>query len=156
MITFVNGNIFEDQSEAWVNCVNCVGKMGAGLAKQFSIQYPQMITDYQDYCNNNLLSPGGLHVWTTGDLIPKYIINFATKNHWNNPSQLEWIVAGLANLNQKIQELNIVSIALPGLGCNIGKLDWDDVKAEILNAYNANWQSIQVTVYQPKNCYPTF
>lgn len=35
MITFKTGNIFEEDSEAIVNTVNCVGIMGRGIALQF-------------------------------------------------------------------------------------------------------------------------
>lgn len=33
MIKYVKGNILESDAEALVNSVNCVGVMGAGLAK---------------------------------------------------------------------------------------------------------------------------
>lgn len=35
MITFKTGNIFEEDIEAIVNTVNCVGIMGRGIALQF-------------------------------------------------------------------------------------------------------------------------
>ena len=53
MIEFVKGDIFESHCFAAVNPVNCVGVMGAGLAKQFKERYPQMFKEYKkrcDYC----------------------------------------------------------------------------------------------------------
>ena len=40
MIEYKVGNIFEENAEALVNSVNCVGVMGRGIALQFKRQFP--------------------------------------------------------------------------------------------------------------------
>ena len=50
MIKYVKGNILESDAEALVNPVNCVGVMGAGLAKQFKAKYPEMFDKYKELC----------------------------------------------------------------------------------------------------------
>ena len=58
MIEFVKGDIFESHCFAAVNPVNCVGVMGAGLAKQFKERYPQMFKDYKKRCDYNEMKIG--------------------------------------------------------------------------------------------------
>jgi hypothetical protein len=41
MLTFKQGNLFDDDAEALVNPVNCVGVSGAGLAKKFVRRFPE-------------------------------------------------------------------------------------------------------------------
>ncbi len=78
---------------------------------------------------------------------PKYIINFPTKAHWRNPSQLSWIKSGLKDLRNQILHYNITSIALPPLGCGNGGLNWDDVRPEIENALQD--LPVDIVVYEP-------
>ena len=59
----VNGNIFNSNAHALVNPVNCVGTMGAGLAKQFRDRYPAMHNEYLQICRQHLLKPGQVHLY---------------------------------------------------------------------------------------------
>ena len=49
MTTFteVKGDIFQSKAQALVNPVNCVGAMGAGLARQFKNRYPELDRRYR-------------------------------------------------------------------------------------------------------------
>lgn len=55
-------------------------------------------------------------------------INFPAKQHWKSPSQLVFIIDGLSDLRRILIELDIISVALPTLGCGSGRLDWNTVK----------------------------
>jgi O-acetyl-ADP-ribose deacetylase (regulator of RNase III) len=50
MIISKQGNLLNDEAEALVNTVNCVGVMGKGIALQFKQAYPKMFTEYQTAC----------------------------------------------------------------------------------------------------------
>ena len=117
--------------DAWVNPVNTVGVMGAGLAKAFADKFPDMFADYMEYCNAGLLQIGKLHVYQIVENCPfqhpKYIINFPTKKHWKEPSKYEYLEAGLEILEEKCQKLKIFRVAMPKLGCGLGGLEWDKV-----------------------------
>ena len=54
----VNGNIFDSRGQVLVNPVNCVGTMGAGLAKQFAARYPAMNELYREECRKHLVRTG--------------------------------------------------------------------------------------------------
>jgi hypothetical protein len=43
----------------------------------------------------------------------RYIVNFPTKDHWRNPSQLTFVEQGLVGLRRTIDEYGIKSIAIP-------------------------------------------
>ena len=129
MINFTTGNIFESNNHAIVNTVNTVGVMGKGIALKFKTLYPDNYNYYRSVCDARKLKPGSILPFENKGLFDSlWIINFATKNHWRNPSKLEWIVNGLKELNTfLIQHPEIKSISIPGLGTSNGGLSWDDV-----------------------------
>ena len=132
MVEFKKNNIFCENVEAIVNPVNCVGVMGKGLALQFKKFYPENFTQYQDLCKSGTLKPGVLFVYETNlQKNPKFIINFPTKKHWKEKSDLEDIKLGLIALCQVIDDRGIKSIAIPPLGCGLGGLEWFEVKQHI-------------------------
>ena len=138
MIHSCNGNILEASAQALVNPVNCVGVMGKGLARQFKLAYPEVYSDYRRAVKAGQVVLGKMH-WVKLQSIwePQYIINFPTKGHWRASSKLSDIEAGLVDLLQVIRELEITSIAIPPLGSGLGGLDWKEVRALILKAFDA-------------------
>ena len=130
MIVFKTGNIFKSECQTLVNTVNCVGVMGAGIAKQFKQRYPKMFEEYKIACKPGqyrcLEHGGDLWLYTYIDLFKeKKILCFATKEHWMYPSKIEWIERGLKEFVEDYKYWNIKSIAWPKLGCTNGKLDWE-------------------------------
>ncbi len=131
-IVYVSGNILEAKTEAVINPVNCVGVMGAGLAKQFHDKYPKMYKDYRDICRYGELAPGRLHVFDREVFDPPfYIVNFPTKKDWRHPSKLEYIETGLTALVRVLGRLNVKNVSIPKLGCGLGGLNWRDVNSLI-------------------------
>lgn len=118
-IRYTKGNILESKDDAVVNPVNCVGAMGAGLAKQFRDKYPRMFNDYRQICANGELQPGKLHLYQTSYNL---IINFPTKIHFKDKSKPDFIFDGLVALKDIIQKEEIRSISIPPLGCGLGGL----------------------------------
>ncbi len=148
MITYKTGNILNEDAEALVNTVNCVGIMGRGIALQFKKAHPEMFQEYANACKQELIQPGNMWVYKTGELTnPKYIINFPTKRHWRGKSRMEDIESGLEALVSTIQELGITSIAIPPLGSGLGELHWPDVKHRISEAVGS--QNIDIIVFEP-------
>jgi len=131
MIVFKNGNLFDSECQTLVNTVNCIGVMGAGIAKQYKQRYPDMFNEYKHICKNNTkenyLSHGGdIWIWDYVDMFKqRKILCFATKVNWQYPSKIEWIERGLQNFVKNYKKWNITSIAWPKLGCNNGKLNWE-------------------------------
>lgn len=150
MIEYTSGDILNDESEALVNTVNCVGIMGRGIALQFKKAWPDNFKAYEAACKRDEVQPGRMFVFETGRLTPpRYIINFPTKRHWRGKSRIEDIEAGLAALVEVIRARDIHSIAVPPLGSGLGGLDWIDVRARIESAL-ADVPEVQARVYEPK------
>lgn len=131
MIVLKKGNLFDSECQTLVNTVNCIGVMGAGIAKQYKQRYPEMFDEYKHICNNNTkenyLSHGGdIWIWDYVDMFKqRKILCFATKVNWQYPSKIEWIERGLQNFVKNYKKWNITSIAWPKLGCTNGKLNWE-------------------------------
>ena len=135
MIRYTQGNLLAADAEALVNTVNTVGVSGKGIALMFKESYPENFRAYEAMSKAGGLAPGGLFITERQDMLgPRFIINFATKKHWRNPSRLEWIEQGLAALKEAIKARGIRSIAIPPLGAGNGGLDWRDVKPLIAEA----------------------
>lgn len=132
-----NESIFDSSAAFIVNPVNCKGVMGAGLAEEFKNRFPDNFDYYHNYCS--VSSPvGGDLIWylpepaqiVKGD---RNIINFCTKERWQNLSKLEWISKGVKRLVECINEkysdgkYEVPLLALPLLGCGKGKLKKNDV-----------------------------
>lgn len=142
MISYLTGDLFEAPDDVLVNPVNCLGSMGSGLAKRFKEIYPDNFTLYQEVCERKALRPGVLHIVTTEFIgFPKWIINFPTKRDWRDPSRLEDIADGLILLNSWASQTEVRSVALPRLGCGLGRLEWWDVRRLIEThlRYETDW-----------------
>lgn len=149
MLIFKQGNLLEEQTEALVNTVNCVGVMGKGIALQFKQAYPENFRQYEKACRGKEVQPGQMFTVSTGRLLnPKYIINFPTKRHWKNKSKIEDIKSGLSALVKEVQRLGITSIAIPPLGCGNGGLNWQDVKP-LIETTLAQLSNVQVIIFEP-------
>ncbi len=81
---------------------------------------------------------------------PKFIINFPTKRHWKQKSNLQDIAIGLEALVDEVTKLNLKSIAVPPLGCGNGGLAWADVLPMIKEAF-IRLPQVSVLIYEPNN-----
>ena len=151
MIEYKIGNLFEEDVEAIVNTVNCVGVMGRGIALQFKKKYPGNFKAYAAACKRGEIEPGQLFAFETENATqsPHYIINFPTKRHWRDKSRIEDIDSGLQTLVNFIREKNIRSIAIPPLGCGLGGLDWNLVRLHITKTLE-NLTDVRVVVFEPQ------
>ena len=147
MIEFTKGNILESGCEALVNAVNCRGKMSRGVALAFKRKFPSMFLAYKRACDGGKLVVGSMHPWKNPG--GGWVINFPTKDHWRQPSQLEWVVSGLEDLARVLRGNGIRSVAIPALGCGLGGLLWYQVRAAIKQTHDRHWKDLKVVVYEP-------
>jgi O-acetyl-ADP-ribose deacetylase (regulator of RNase III) len=149
MIEYKRGDILSEDAEALVNTVNCAGIMGRGIALQFKKAFPENFKAYAKACKNHEVQPGRVFVFETGRILnPRLIINFPTKRHWRDRSRMEDIEAGLEDLTKVISAKRITSIAVPPLGCGLGGLDWEFVRAKMESALQ-HVDGVRVTIFEP-------
>ncbi len=152
MLNFLQGNLLEANAEALVNTVNTVGVSGKGIALMFKEAFPENFRAYVAECKAGRLAAGGVFVTERHDMLgPRFIINFATKQHWRHPSRLPWIERGLVALKHEIEAHDIRSIAIPPLGAGNGGLNWGDVKPLIESALSG--VDCDILIYEPTRAY---
>jgi len=113
----ITGNIFTTNCDVIVNTVNCVGVMGAGIALECRLRYPDMYVKYKSLCKRNLIEVGKLWLYKSDE---KWILNFPTKRDWKFPSKAEFIHKGLQKFIEVYEQKDIQSIAFPMLGADKG------------------------------------
>jgi O-acetyl-ADP-ribose deacetylase (regulator of RNase III) len=146
MIRFEIGSIFDSKCEALVNPVNCLGVSGAGLAKEFAKRFPFAQRGLEDLVDGGFIKIGTCGLVYLGDG-NKCVVHFPTKDHWKNPSRLEWIDKGLADLLGLLEEQQIKTVAVPALGCGLGGLDWKEVR-KLIHKHFLDTRII-CEIYQP-------
>jgi O-acetyl-ADP-ribose deacetylase (regulator of RNase III) len=128
MIKYMEGNIFDSSADILVNPVNCRGVMGGGLALEFKHRYPDMYHKYESKCRTGLLKIG--QPWLWANIYGGHdVLCFPTKDHWKDPSKLEYIESGMGRIWFYFPPHPLRgSIAFPKLGCGLGGLDWEIVR----------------------------
>jgi O-acetyl-ADP-ribose deacetylase (regulator of RNase III) len=151
VVRLMQGDLLkQDDVDAIVNTVNCVGVMGKGIALQFKNKWPANFTQYTAACKAGRVRLGHMFVHDAGGLVkPHYIINFPTKEHWRGSSKVEFIREGLKDLVVQVRRLNIRSIAIPPLGCGNGGLAWTEVRPLIEHAFES-LSDVEVRLFEPK------
>ena len=127
----VTGNIFTSKCQTIVNTVNCVGVMGAGIAYECRLRYPQMYEKYNELCKDRMINIGTLWIYKSED---KWVLNFPTKFHWKYESKPEYLEKGLQKFLDTYKEKGITSIAFPLLGASNGGIP-EDVSISIMKRY---------------------
>ena len=171
-------NLLEIEADALVNTVNCFGFMGKGVAKAFAQDKrfnpkkkagePKLglEADYILRCERKEVRPGEPYIWERKSLNkpdgifeiateePRFVIKLPTKNHYANPSKIEWVDRGLQRIRALIREHGITSLAMPAPGCGNGGLDWGQVKSLIER--HLKDESIQITIVEPEMIHDGF
>ena len=124
-IVIKQGDILGSNAQTLINTVNCQGVMGKGIALAFKKRYPEMFAEYKKRCRKGDVQVGKPYLYKID--ARRWIVNFPTKDHWQNKSRIEYIRDGLRYLAEKITEWGITSLAVPPLGCGNGGLNWNEV-----------------------------
>jgi len=130
-ITIIKGNLFTSQAQALVNTVNTVGVMGAGVALEFRLRYPDMNEKYVELCKQKQIQIGKLWIYKAAD---RWIINFPTKEDWKDDSKIEYLEDGLQKFVDTYKEKGITSVAFPVLGSRHGNIP-ENESIKVMESY---------------------
>ena len=146
-IKVITGNLFTSSCQTIVNTVNCVGVMGAGIALECRLRFPEMHENYISLCNEEKIDIGLLWIYKS----PKrWILNFPTKKNWKYPSKKEYLHTGLKKFCDTYKEKGIESIAFPLLGADKGGIPQED-SLSIMRSYLDNIDiEVEIYRYDPK------
>lgn len=162
-LSLVDGDMFLSKMQAVTVSVNCVGVMGKGLASRAKYQFPDVYVRYQDVCRNKRLKMGTPYLYKRESSLehqladdPSSLPNanlatwfllFATKQHWREASDIRGIDEGLRWVRDNYVKEGISSLAMPALGCGLGRLEWRDVGPLMCHYLSA--LNIPASIYLP-------
>lgn len=162
-LSVVDGDMFFSRMHTLTVSVNCVGIMGKGLASRAKWQFPDVYVQYQYVCRTRSLQMGKPYLYKRESSLdyqladePETLKNgngetwfllFATKQHWRENADINGIEKGLQWLKDNYEKEGIKSLAIPALGCGLGRLDWKDV-GPLMVKYLSDF-NIQVMIYLP-------
>lgn len=127
------GDLFEYPADAVVIPVNWTVKrngeavMGAGVAKQAALKWPQIPKALGAAIQCVPKLPTVLYMPPQKVGYP-FVVLFPTKLHWRDPSTLAMVEQSADALRTMTEQKAWRSVALPRVGCGLGGLSWDDVQ----------------------------
>ena len=145
-IKIIKGNLFTSKAQTLVNTVNTVGVMGAGVALEFRLRYPDMFEKYVALCKQNQIQIGKLWIFKATD---RWIINFPTKDNWKNDSKIEYLEKGLQKFVNTYKEKGITSVAFPVLGSRNGNIP-ENESIKVMESYLSKIDiPVEIYMYDP-------
>ena len=121
--------------------------MGAGIALECRLRFPEMYEKYVDVCRVGKLAPGQLLLYKSPD---RWVLNFPTKIDWKRPSQERYLNLGLEKFVDTYQSRGIKSVAFPLLGADRGGLGRDK-SMELLERHLSGLAlPVEVYTYDPE------
>lgn len=155
MIHITTGDLFanEHNAQAFAHGVNCVGVMGAGIAKEFRRRYPMMYEYYREPRILTWIEPGDCLAWNQDDnctpLQPVAIVfNLATQYRTGPHARYDWLEESLDQMLVKATDIGVTSIAMPAIGCGIGGLEWKRV-CSVVGDVCGGWDG-DLWLYEPR------
>ena len=131
-VSFATGDLLDAQAEAICNPVNLGGVRGRGRALQFRRRWPSSFLAYRDALRDGQLGHGLVHAHRLPD--GQHVLHCPTKDDWRDPSPIALVRATINAIGPCCVEYGIGSVAVPPLGCGLGGLDRNDVRALLLAA----------------------
>ena len=129
-VEHVVGDLFEQRDVyALAHGVNCVGRMGAGIATEFRRRWPKMFAEYAQACRAGELRPGSIFAYQIS--ADRWVYNLATQHAPGRDARLDAVADSLRAALAHARAHQVASIALPRIGAGIGGLDWRAVAATI-------------------------
>lgn len=121
--------MFTSDAPALGHGVNCVGVMGAGVAKQFKEKFPHNYINYRGACQTKVLKPGMVHVNKENG---RFILNMATQNMPGADARYSRVFEAALNGANGAVGRGIDRVAIPEIASDIGGLKWDSVRQVLL------------------------
>jgi len=162
-LSVVDGDMFFSRMHTLTISVNIVGVMGKGLASRAKYFFPDLYVHYQDLCRKHILQMGRPYLYKRESSLDyqladepltlsnanseTWFLLFPTKRHWRDRADINDIEKGLQWLRDNYKKEGIKSLAIPALGCGLGRLEWQEV-GPLLCKYLSNFD-IPVCIYLP-------
>lgn len=147
-VSIIEGNLFDSCCQTLVNTVNCVGVMGAGIALECRLRYPEMYARYVKLCNEKQIAIGKLWIYKATD--NRWILNFPTKKDWKYPSKKDYLHEGLKKFAATYQSKGIKTVAFPVLGADRGRIPTGESLQIMLTYLDPLELEVEIYLYDPR------
>lgn len=148
MINVINGDILKSGSDIVIHQVNCLGVMGAGLAKQIREKYPEVFVAYNAHCHihtdkSELMGTVLFVECNDGTIIANI---FGQMDYGRNGRKTDYrsLKRGLNTVRERAESEGL-SVAIPHrIGCGLAGGNWNIVYKMIASAFD----NYDVTLYE--------
>ena len=159
MISYHNGDIFDSTANIICHQVNCMGVMGAGLAKQIKKKCPDAFNRYLDFVRKERHSKGDTKgllgrccIGAFDGVEEKYVANLFGQYNYGSDGRKYTNIKALeeAFVNcRNFAEVCDYSIAIPfGIGCGYGGADWiTEVRPMIEDVFKGFKNEVEIWSY---------
>ena len=160
MIKIVDGDLLQANVPLIAHQTNCLGVMGAGIAKVIKNKWPNVYTQYKDFCKDFNYSRGLLglsQICKTKDTPIKYVANLfgeysyteSATPYENRHTNYYALEIALLALKADCIAYGIKEIGIPyKLGCGLAGGNWDNVVYPILQKLFENNPEITLYIYK--------
>jgi len=125
MIHYVKGDVTDAQQQVIAHGCNCSGGFGSGVAGAIRRKYPAVREAYLKHEPKTLGTcqyvPHADRIWVNAFTQQKY------GRDGKQYADLTAVGYCLADIADYMEANELVSIAMPKIGCGLGGLDWDQV-----------------------------
>jgi len=131
--SMIKKDLFDVSNDYYLaHCVNAGYALGAGIAKTFAEKFNMRFR-----LHNEFPQPEDDEAYYVGKaLLVGNVFNLVTKvKHYNKPTY-ENLRSALEDMRRQCEELGIMKLAMPKIGCGLDRLDWDMVEAIIFDVFN--------------------
>jgi O-acetyl-ADP-ribose deacetylase (regulator of RNase III) len=130
MIDYFKGDLFDSEADAFAHGCNIVGKMNAGIAKEFRERFPEMYNDFKRRCRKGVFLMGSGYLFRNSQ--KPHVINLATQG--DGFAKLEYVDSALSWLYDSYGVLGLEKVAMPKIASGLGGLNWHEVE-NVINKY---------------------
>lgn len=163
MIINKKGDLLKaEDCTAIMHQTNCLGVMGAGIAKQIRCTWPtEVYVPYRKACLDNINTKellGKIQVLKTNDTPIEYIINVFgeysfTESECPFPNgrhtDYEALLSCFKKVKQWCKDKNVMNIGMPkNLGCGLAGGDWDGVVYPMIQKIFEDDKDITLYIYE--------
>lgn len=159
MIKIVDGDLLKSNLPLIAHQTNCLGVMGAGIAKSIKNKWNIVYTQYANFCKNLEYSKkllGKCQICTTGWFPTKYVANLfgeysfteSVAPYENRHTDYDALKKALLKLKAFCEDEEVIEVGIPyKLGCGLAGGDWDGVVYPMLQEiFNDN--TITLYIYK--------
>ena len=152
-LEIIKGDILESKADVIVHQCNCITNNAKGLAYKINNKFP-----YADIYKNRTTAdtPGTCKLQFAENLpiiaclLGQYYPG-KVKGYDSADARVSWFSMSLTDLSNKLENLEVKTIAFPGnIGCGLAGGDWDTYYA-IIQKFAENNSKYEIKIYELEN-----